>query len=173
MKKLLVVCDCQKDMFSRLTDLSAEKNICALIEKMREDADIIFTLDSHDESYALSAESAVDENPHCLVNTEGWQLYGDIAGNLTTADTVFIKPVYGSLELGNHIKETGYDEITLCGLMTSGAVFANAVIARCALTDAHVKIISNACADCDSSAAKNALNAAAKIGVEILLTEDM
>ena len=171
MKKLLVVCDCQKDMFLRLNDKNAEKNICSLIEKSREDSDIIFTLDSHDEEYVLSAESKVDLTPHCLVNTEGWQLYGDIGQYLTTADTVFIKPVYGSLELGRHIKETGYDEIYLCGVMTSGAVFANAVIARCALPNAKVVIVKNACADDNEESEKTALSAAKRIGIIIQDTE--
>lgn len=168
MKKLLIAADCQKDMFESLSDRSVEERICDVIDRFRsEECEIIFTLDSHDEDYYSTAESEVNPALHCLVNTEGWQMQGKIGERLTTADTVFIKPVCGSLELGNHIKETGYDEIYLCGLMTSGAVLANAVIAANALPNARVKILAKACADCDETAAKTALDAAKKLGIKI------
>ncbi len=145
MKKLLIVIDYQKDFVSGALGFegadSIEENICKKIEEYREEEqEIVYTLDTHDEDYPNTPEGKNLPVPHCYVNTEGWQLAGKVAQALTTQDVVFIKPTFGSLELGNYLKENMYDYVELCGLVSYICVFSNAVIAKAALPYAEIVV---------------------------------
>ena len=149
MKKILIVVDYQKDFVSGALGFAGaeliEDNICKKIAKYREEEqEIVYTLDTHDEDYPNTPEGKNLPIPQCYVNTEGWQLAGKVAQAINTQDVVFIKPTFGSLELGNYLKENMYDYVELCGLVSYICVFSNAVIAKAALPYAEIVVDSNA-----------------------------
>ncbi len=150
MKKLLIVIDYQKDFVNGALGFegasSVEAAICKKIESYRkEEQEVVYTLDTHDEDYLNTPEGKNLPVPHCFVGTEGWQLEGKVAKALTTQDVVFIKPTFGSLELGNYLKENGYEQVELCGLVSYICVFSNAVIAKAALPYSHIIVDALAC----------------------------
>ena len=173
MKKLLIVIDYQKDFVSGALGFegadSIEENICRKIAQYREEEqEIVYTLDTHDEDYPNTPEGKNLPVPHCYVNTEGWQLSGEVAQALTTQDVVFIKPTFGSLELGNYLKENMYDYVELCGLVSYICVFSNALIAKAALPYAEIVVDAAASNGPDKSMEEKAYDVLENLHIKVL-----
>ena len=141
----LIVIDYQKDFVSGALGFvgaeSYDTPIANRIMQAREAGEeVIFTLDTHDADYMNTTEGKHLPIPHCLADSEGWQLYGKVAECITTADPVFIKPTFGSLELANYLREKGYERVELCGLVSHICVLSNAVLAKAALPEAEIVV---------------------------------
>lgn len=152
MKKLLVVVDYQNDFvtgtlgFDRAPAL--EDAICKKIEQYRgEGADVAFTFDTHGADYMQTQEGKNLPVAHCLRDSEGWSLYGRVAGYCTEQTPCFYKPVFGSFALAEFVKEREYDAIELCGLVSNICVLSNAVLVKAALPEAVVMVDAR-CTDC-------------------------
>lgn len=144
MKKLLLVIDYQNDFvdgslgFKEAQDL--EEYLATLINEYHENNDdVIFTLDTHQENYLALQEGKNLPVVHCIENSDGWHLYGKIK-DLSVNDKQIIKNTFGSLELGNYLKNTDYNEITLVGVVSNICVISNAIIAKAALPEAKIII---------------------------------
>lgn len=77
--KVLVVVDVQNDFIDRALGSEAAQaimpNVREKIQKYREsDNYVIFTKDTHDTNYMRSAEGKYLPIPHCIFNTEGWEI---------------------------------------------------------------------------------------------------
>ena len=82
MKRLLLVVDYQKDFVDgALGFAGAEKldgPIAAKIAQYRAAGDdVAFTMDTHGPDYLDTQEGRKLPVPHCLLNADGWQLYGE------------------------------------------------------------------------------------------------
>lgn len=160
---VLIVIDYQKDFVSGALGFAGAERYDTLIANRIEQArqageDVIFTLDTHDAAYLNSMEGKHLPIPHCLADSEGWQLYGKVAESITTADPVFIKPTFGSLELANHLREQGYERVELCGLVSHICVLSNAVLAKAALPEAEIVVDSKLTGAMDESMTEKALD---------------
>lgn len=160
---VLIVIDYQKDFVSGALGFAGAERYDTLIANRIEQArqageDVIFTLDTHDAAYLNSMEGKYLPIPHCLADSEGWQLYGKVAESITTADPVFIKPTFGSLELANHLREQGYERVELCGLVSHICVLSNAVLAKAALPEAEIVVDSKLTGAMDESMTEKALD---------------
>ncbi len=160
---VLIVIDYQKDFVSGALGFAGAETYDTLIANRIEQArqageDVIFTLDTHDADYMNSMEGKHLPIPHCLADSEGWQLYGKVAESITTADPVFIKPTFGSLELANHLREQGYARVELCGLVSHICVLSNAVLAKAALPEAEIVVDSTLTGAMDESMTQKALD---------------
>ena len=159
----LIVIDYQKDFVSGALGFAGAENYDVLIanriQQAREaEEDVIFTLDTHDADYMNSTEGKHLPIPHCLADSEGWQLYGRVAECITTADPVFIKPTFGSLEMANHLREQGYERVELCGLVSHICVLSNAVLAKAALPEAEIVVDRTLTGAMDESMTEKALD---------------
>ena len=163
MKKLLLVVDYQKDFVDGALGFpSAEKLDGPIAEKIAAyrsaGDDVAFTLDTHQETYLDTQEGRKLPVPHCLMNTEGWQLYGKTGQALDRSrDMVVCKPTFPSLWLGNWLKERGYDRIELVGLVSYMCVLSNAVVAKAALPEAELVVDASCTAGADQRLHRNAL----------------
>ena len=160
--KVLIVIDYQKDFVSGALGFAGadgyDAPIAARIANAREEGEeVIFTLDTHDADYMNTTEGRNLPIPHCLADSEGWQLYGKVAQSITTADPVFIKPTFGSLELANYLREKGYERVELCGLVSHICVLSNAVLAKAALPEAEIVVDSRLTGAMDESMTEKAL----------------
>ncbi len=108
--------------------------------------DIIFTLDTHNENYLDTAEGKFLPVPHCIKGSAGYEVFGKTGERIKLADRVFEKNSFGSLELGEYLRDKGYDEIELCGLVSNICVISNAVIAKAALPEAKIIVSDTDCA---------------------------
>lgn len=136
MKRLLVVVDYQKDFINGSLGFDGaeliEDNIVNLIKEFeKNNDDIVFTFDEHDDDYLNTVEGKNLPIVHCIKNTEGYEL-SDKLKPLVKKYPTFSKPAFGSFAFGEYIKDRNYDEIYLCGLVSDICVFSNAIIAKSA-----------------------------------------
>ena len=177
MKQLLLVVDYQKDFVDGTLGFpGAEKLDGPIAEKIAAyrsaGDDVAFTLDTHQENYPDTQEGRKLPVPHCLMNTEGWQLYGKTGQALDKSrDMVICKPTFPSLWLGNWLKEQGYDRIELVGLVSYMCVLSNAVVAKAALPEAELVVDAACTAGPDPRLHANALELMETLQITVINRE--
>ncbi len=149
MKKCLIIVDFQNDFVDGALGFPDAKSIEPLIlDKIKDylgnGHDLLFTFDTHYEDYLETQEGIRLPIKHCIYGTLGHELYGKVNDYRKHAKTVFNKVTFGSLELGNYLKDCDYDEIELAGLVTNMCVISNAIIAKSALPEARIIVDSKA-----------------------------
>lgn len=171
--KALIVVDYQVDFVSGALGFAGAELIEPLIAEKIKDCrknggTIIFTYDTHHANYLDTAEGKKLPVPHCIENTEGFELFGKIRGCLEDGDIVIRKPSFGSLELADILREKKFDEVELCGLVTDICVVSNAIITKAALPEAKVIVDGAACASFDKSAHKAALQVMKSVQIDVI-----
>jgi nicotinamidase-related amidase len=151
MKKVLVVIDMQNDFISGALGSSAAQAIVpAVVRKIKEYAQgghiIVFTRDTHVEDYLETQEGRFLPVVHCIKNSPGWEIADEVAGAVDMSRcTVIDKGSFGSLELGQYMRENGpFEEIELVGLVSSICVVSNALIIKANLPEVKV-VVDSAC----------------------------
>mgnify|MGYP000960592189 CR=1 FL=1 len=173
MKKLLIVVDYQVDFVNgslgfekaaELEDRIAEK---IMAYKKRGD-EVIFTLDTHTAEYPDTQEGKNLPITHCIENSEGWQLYGKIAGLQDQKDRVFKKPAFGSAELFDFLRSTPYQSIELVGVVSNICVISNAVLAKTAQPETPVLVDAACVASNDPALNEAALNVMESLQIQVI-----
>lgn len=172
-KKIFIVIDFQNDFVNGALGFEdAEKLddiIAAKIEEYRANGwEIAFTFDTHGEDYLETREGQKLPVAHCVKGTHGWQLFGKTAGCLRMQDKCFLKPTFGSLELGEYLRNGGYSGVELAGLVSNICVLSNAVIAKAALPEAEIYIDRRCTAGQDESMTQKAFDILAGIHIDIV-----
>lgn len=172
MNKLLIVVDYQNDFVNGSLGfndaVALEDYLVSLIEKYHiNNDDVIFTYDTHQNDYLKKQEGKNLPVVHCLENSDGWQLYGKI-NDLAKNDHKILKETFGSLELGNYLKDKNYDEITLVGVVSNICVISNAIIVKAALPEATIIIDCNGIASNDLSLQSKALDIMENLHMKII-----
>lgn len=169
MKRLLVVVDMQKDFIDgSLGTEEARAIVPGVREKVvkcqAEGWDVAFTLDTHEENYLDTQEGKKLPVPHCIVDTDGWELceeLGDFKGRY------FEKNTFGSMALAEWAAGKGYEEVELAGLCTDICVISNALLLKAALPEARIRVDAKCCAGVTPESHKHALEAMKMCQVEI------
>lgn len=154
MRKVLVVVDMQKDFVDgALGSNEAVAIVDNVVNKINEfDGEIIVTYDTHQENYMETREGKYLPVPHCIENTDGWQLNDKIQEALDARENYAIihKPTFGSTRLVEMIKEYGYEEkeieVTLIGLCTDICVVSNAMLLKANYPEMNIIVDANCCA---------------------------
>ena len=173
MNRLLIVVDYQNDFVDgSLGFPGAEKLAGPIAERIREyranGDDVIFTFDTHNPDYLETQEGRKLPVPHCVRDTDGWELYGAVAEAVQDGDKSFCKPTFPSLELGKWLEGRTYDRVELCGLVSNICVLSNAVIAKAALPEAEIVVDANLTASGDPILHEKALDVLEGIQVTVL-----
>lgn len=163
MKKCLIIVDFQNDFVTGSLGFEKAKNLEQIIKSkieiyLNNNDDIIFTFDTHDINYLNTQEGKNLPIEHCMINTFGHEIYGEVNNYLNKAKKVFYKNTFGSLELANFLNEKNYSEIELVGLVTNMCILSNAVLAKSALPEALINIDSNAVMSFDDKLHNETLN---------------
>ena len=169
MKKLLVVIDMQNDfVFGALGTKEAQAILPAVQAKIKEyraaGDTVVFTADTHSESYMDTQEGKKLPVPHCIKPSAGWQ----IVEGLHRDEQVFEKNVFGSAELAKFVAEERFDDVTLIGVCTDICVLSNAVLIKTACPEIAVRVFSGCCAGVTPETHEAALCVLRSIQVEIL-----
>ncbi|MEC9485044.1 MAG: isochorismatase family cysteine hydrolase [Candidatus Izemoplasma sp.] len=173
MKKLLIVVDYQNDFIDGALGFDGAIDIKdAIVKKIKnhhkENQDVIFTQDTHEDDYLDKEEGKNLPVMHCVKGTHGHDIQADVKSVKKEEDLAFIKYTFPSLELGNYLKDKNYTHIELCGLVSNICVLSNAVIAKSALPNAHIVVDALATASFDSSLHEKALDVLEGIHVEVI-----
>ena len=168
--KLLVVIDMQNDFIDgALGTKQAQEMLPRLAGKIESfEGDIYFTRDTHGENYLESAEGKNLPVPHCIKDSEGWQ----ISSALDTSRAVAIidKPTFGSTELAELLAQRAdkISSITLTGVCTDICVISNAMLIKAHLPEIPLAVDASCCAGVTPESHENALSAMKMCQIEIL-----
>ena len=173
MKQALIVVDYQNDFVSGALGfekaVQLEEEICHKINRYRQAGEeIIFTFDTHGEDYLSTQEGRKLPVPHCMKNSEGWQLYGRVAALKEGGDRCFDKPCFGSWELGEYARQRQFDKIELCGVVSNICVLSNAVLLKAAPPEAQLVVDARCVASNDDKANEEALDMLQSVQVEVV-----
>lgn len=173
MKKCLIVVDYQNDFIDGTLGFEdAIKIKDKIIEKIKKyhsnNDDVIFTLDTHSDSYLNTEEGSNLPIKHCVKGTSGHQLQKDVLAAKALKDKVFEKETFPSLELGKHLEKKNYNEIELCGLVSNICVISNAIIAKSALPNAHIIVDATATDSYDKDLHNKTLDVLQGLHVEVI-----
>lgn len=152
MKQFLIVVDMQKDFVDgALGTAEAQAIVPAVAEKIRGfDGEIIVTYDTHEDDYMTTREGRFLPVPHCIRDTDGWQLNAVVAEALADrAYTVVEKPTFGAVTLPEVVEQLAGDEdfaVELVGLCTDICVVSNAMLLKANFPEVDMTVDAACCA---------------------------
>lgn len=178
MKKLLVVVDYQKDFvdgalgFKKAETL--EEGIYNKVKSYLNNGDkVLFTYDTHYENYLETREGKSLPFPHCIINTEGHNLYGKLMEFKDSKNTFhYNKESFGiapkdmiglSKEIGEDL-----DEIELVGVVTNICVISNVVTFQSQYINTNLIVDGTLCASFDESLHEKALDVIESLTVKVI-----
>ena len=178
MMKCLLVIDYQNDFVSGALGfeeaVALEDGIASLVEQyLAEGNAVIFTRDTHDETYMETREGDFLPIPHCIKGTQGHKLYGKLAkyeAEKLPNVAVIDKTTFGAINLPKEVEAlcgSIPDSIELCGVVTNICVLSNAVIMLAAFENTPVAVHANLCA-ATGDGHETALKAMQGLGVKTL-----
>ena len=150
-----------------LSSKDAEAIVPNVVEKVKNfDGKVIFTRDTHFDNYMDTQEGEKLPVPHCIKDTDGWQICDELQ---PFAETVIDKITFGSVELSKIIESFGepIEEIELCGLCTDICVISNAMILKAAYPEAKISVDASCSAGVTKESHLTALNAMKAVQIEI------
>jgi nicotinamidase-related amidase len=173
MKKCLIVVDFQNDFIDGALGfkeaIKVKEPIIEKINKYRDNNDdIIFTMDTHEQSYLNTEEGKNLPVEHCIKGAKGHEIQQDVKLLIKPKDKIFEKPTFPSLELGKYLEKQNYDLIEICGLVSNICVLSNAVIAKSALPNAHIIVDALATDSYDKSLHQKTLDILEGLHVEVI-----
>lgn len=178
MKKILIVVDFQKDFVDGSlgfdhAEILDEKIYQKIKKYHRENHDLIFTFDTHEENYLDTQEGHKLPIEHCFKGTPGWQLYGKVGAFFEEhQDDKNIKKIekgaFASLELGNYLFGKAYDQVELVGLVSNICVISNAIIVKAALPEAQVIVDANCTGSPLANLHEKSLDVMAGLQIEVV-----
>ncbi len=123
---------------------------------------LFFTRDTHGADYDATQEGRKLPVPHCIRDTEGWEIIPQLA-EYAAGRTVIDKPTFGSRRLGALLaaenEKSPVGKVTVIGLCTDICVISNALLIKAFLPEAEVAVDAACCAGVTPESHKNALEA--------------
>jgi nicotinamidase-related amidase len=162
MKNILVVIDMQKDF---IDGALGTKEAVAIVDNVAEtiksfEGEVVFTRDTHFDNYMETQEGKNLPVPHCIKDTEGWQLDKKLEVLRMDDMKVFDKLTFGSVELAEYLKSIkDLETVTLIGLCTDICVISNALLIKANLPEVKISVIEKCCAGVTPVSHKNAIEA--------------
>lgn len=163
MRHLLIVVDMQNDFVTGpLGTKEARAILPAAVKKVKAHVGpVLFTRDSHGETYPDTQEGRFLPVRHCVIGTAGWQIVPELEALRQTP--AVDKPAFGSFELGELLikmhREDPIFKVTLIGLCTDICVISNALIVKAVLPEAEVHVDAACCAGATPQGHRTALDA--------------
>lgn len=170
-KKVLVVVDMQKDFIDGALGTSEAVAIVGNVAKRIKEfeGEVVFTRDTHFENYMDTSEGKKLPVPHCIRNTDGWQLDRLIEETRKPDMKIFDKLTFGSVELGAYLKEMqDLREVEIVGLCTDICVISNALLIKAFVPEVLVAVREDCCAGVTVESHKNALSAMKMCQIEVI-----
>lgn len=174
MKKFLIVVDMQKDFVDgALGTKEAVEIVEKVVEKIKGfEGDIFVTYDTHFDNYMQTNEGKHLPVPHCIKNTDGWQLNSDVSFALNGREyTAVEKNTFGSVDLPGLIAQRVGEEpfeIQLIGLCTDICVVSNALLLKANFPEAEIFVDPACCAGVTPQAHQAAIDTMRSCQIQML-----
>jgi len=167
--KYLIVVDMQVDFITgSLGSELATAILPNVVKKVKNfDGKVIFTRDTHFENYMNTQEGKNLPVPHCIKNSDGWQICNELK---PYAEILVDKLTFGSIELPKLLESFGgpIEKIELCGLCTDICVISNAMVLKAAFPEVPITVDSSCCAGVTVDSHNTALDAMKAVQIEII-----
>lgn len=154
--KVICIIDMQNDFITGSLGtpeaVVARDNLCEWAKKsITSDDKVIFTRDTHGENYLDTQEGKNLPVPHCIKDTEGWDIDKKVVDTIFDIEpyiSLVDKPTFGSMNLKNNIPfdMKQVDEIIFCGVCTDICVVSNALITKANFPEIKMSVIADCCA---------------------------
>ena len=163
MQKVLVVVDMQNDF---IDGVLGRKEAVAIVPDVEEkiknfDGVVLFTRDTHETYYLETQEGKRLPVPHCIRDTEGWQIRSELEALRKTEP--IDKETFGSTDLAGELVAMNEDDeiesITFVGLCTDICVISNALLTKASLPEVPIIVDAKCCAGVTPESHENALKA--------------
>jgi len=167
--KYLIVVDMQVDFITgSLGSELATAIVPNVVEKVKSfDGKIIFTRDTHFEDYMNTQEGKNLPVPHCIINTNGWQINPQLEE--LRKNNAIDKNTFGSKELVKILKDKpNIESITFVGLCTDICVISNVMLVKAFYPELPLIVDAKGCAGVTPDSHKTALNAMKAVQVKII-----
>ena len=161
--KYLIVVDMLNDFIDGGLGTKEAVSIVPFVKEKIEgfDGKIIYTRDTHDENYMETQEGKNLPVPHCIIDTDGWDICDELSE--LRCDGIVDKPTFGSTALAEKMlaknAKDPIESITLVGLCTDICVISNAILLKASLPEVEIRVDAKCCAGVTPESHKNALNA--------------
>ena len=172
--KVLVVVDMQHDFVDGALGSDMARaivpNVAAKIREYRAKGDLVlYTRDTHQETYLDTQEGHNLPVPHCIEGTEGWQILPE----LEVGDSPVVNKVtFGSEKLPEILEKTfpggSMESIQLVGLCTDICVISNAMVLKAFFPEVPISVDSACCAGVTPQSHLNALEAMKVCQIKVL-----
>ena len=169
MRDILIVVDMQKDFIDgALGTAEAVAIVPAVVDKVQNfKGDILFTRDTHFENYMETQEGKNLPVPHCIKDTEGWQIC-PVLEELRKTEAID-KLTFGSKDLVGVLKEEeNIEEITFVGLCTDICVISNVMVVKAFYPEIPLVVDAKGCAGVTVQSHLNALEAMKMCQVKVI-----
>lgn len=175
---LLVVVDYQNDFVSGSLGFLAAKNLDSRLAKLiyefskNPNGKIIYTLDTHGKNYLNTREGKLLPIEHCIVGTEGYEVYGETNAALKAVNakrlckTSFALSPATMLELAEEFDEVA--TVTLVGLVTNMCVTGNAIAFQATFDDAEIIVDASLCDSFDRELHDKSLDTLAGMQITVI-----
>jgi len=173
MENLLIVVDMQKDFVDGALGtpeaVAIVDNVVAKINTF--DGDIIVTYDTHEDNYMDTSEGKHLPVPHCIKDTDGWQLDAKVQEVLDRRGYIAVeKPTFGSVALPEWIADTYNTDalsIELVGLCTDICVVSNALLLKAYFPELPISVDASCCAGVTPASHQAALTTMKMCQIEV------
>ena len=163
MKQILIIVDMQHDF---IDGALGTKEAVAIVPGVKEkienfDGVVLFTRDTHETYYLDTQEGKKLPVPHCIRDTEGWQIRSELDALRKTEP--IDKETFGSTDLAGELvamnEDNEIESITFVGLCTDICVISNALLAKASLPEVPIIVDAKCCAGVTPESHENALKA--------------
>lgn len=149
-RTLLVVVDMQNDFVDGVLGTpEAQAIVPAVVEKIRQHSNVVFTADTHQEDYLSTQEGRNLPVIHCVEGTPGHALIPKLLP-LAVGKPIIRKPTFGSDELGQLVRDKfaagEIDDVTIIGLCTDICVISNAMVIKAFCPEIPITVDASCCA---------------------------
>ena len=175
MNRYLFVIDYQNDFVDGALGFPGAETLDAgIAEKIRAygKGHVLFTRDTHFENYLDTREGKLLPVPHCLKDSEGWQLYGETRRACEEVGAPGIDKLVFGMDLTDPatlaVLPAGADEIELVGLVSNICVISNAVVLQTKYPQARIIVDAALTASFDPVLNEKALDVLEGLQVRVL-----
>ena len=167
--KILVVVDMQNDFIDGALGSAEAVKIVPYVKNLIENFDgkVLFTRDTHFENYMTTQEGQNLPVPHCIKDTDGWQIRAELDA-LRQTDAID-KLTFGSRELVEVLaKEKNIESVTFVGLCTDICVISNAMVVKAFYPELPLFVDARGCAGVTPESHEKARDSMATCQIKIL-----
>ena len=169
MSKILIVVDMQNDFIDGALGTKEAAAIVPYVKDVIEsfDGKVYFTRDTHFENYMETQEGANLPVPHCIKDTDGWQIRAELDALRKTE--AIDKLTFGSSALVDVLKaEKNIESITFVGLCTDICVISNAMVVKAFFPEVPLIVDAKGCAGVSPESHQRALEAMKVCQIKII-----